>query len=36
MKLDPTPLITTDDPDYVLAYKIVTDLAIEEWNRVHG
>jgi len=34
--LDPTPLFTTTDRAYHVIFKMVTDRAVEEYNRVHS
>jgi hypothetical protein len=34
--LDPTPLVTGVDRDYALLFKLVTERAIEEHNRING
>jgi hypothetical protein len=36
VKLDPLPLLTTCDPDYATLFALVTNAAIEEYNRSHG
>jgi hypothetical protein len=34
--LDPAPLFYSNDRDYFTLFKMVTDRAIEEYNRAHG
>jgi hypothetical protein len=34
--LDPAPLFYSNDRDYVLVFRLVTDRATEMFNRVHG
>lgn len=34
--LDPTPLFYENDRDYALMFRLITDAATEEFNRVHG
>jgi hypothetical protein len=34
--LDPAPLFFTNDRDYHTLFKLVTDEAVEQYNRAHG